>query len=124
MQFITFELLALFSARFVTNLAYDPTSSLSSFMSGLWGSVIPISPNAISHPNIVVTTVAPASAISAFSANIISDLSGGGVAPNAVQAAAITTLKAAAITAGIEWRDAANISLLPVALRPVVVPRT
>lgn len=121
LQFITFELLALFNTRFVTNLAYDPTSSVSSFMSGLWGSVIPVSPNAISHPNVVVTTVAPASAITVFGANLIYDLSGGGKSPNAIQAAAVATLKAQALAVGVPWRDASNIGPVPAALLPAPV---
>jgi len=111
------ELRALFNTNFITNLAYDPTTALANFFAGIWGNVIPVSPNVIQHPNIVISQVAISGAITTFAANMIIDLSGGvSGAATAVLAAEILTLQNQALASGVLWRDASNIGPIPLSL--------
>jgi hypothetical protein len=92
----------------MTALAYDPSVSIAGFMTGIWGAVIPVSPNAISHPNVVVSQVTIANAISTYGANMIMNLSSG-ISPNATLLSGIAALKSQALSSGVLWRDAGNL---------------
>lgn len=108
MSWLQSELGALFNARYMTALAYDPSVSIAGFLGGIWGVVIPVSPNAITHPNVVVSQVTIANAITVFGANMIMNI-GGGIAPNATLQSSISALQAQALSSGVLWRDAGNL---------------
>ena len=116
--FLVWELSALFNVRYLTNLAYDPASSIGGFFNGALTAVIPVSPNAITHPNVVVTTSTIPLAIIGFGADLIINLNGG-ISPNAVLQSEIATLQAQAFSSGVLWRDAANIGYEAVFPRPL-----
>jgi len=121
-DFLVWELSALFNAHYLTALAYDPAHSIAGFFDGALTAVIPVSPNAITHPNVVVSTVSTVNALAFFVPDMIICLSGG-LDPVDAAVSAIATLKTGAIADGVLWRDASNLGPgLPYPPQPVYAP--
>jgi hypothetical protein len=102
-DFLTFELAALLSAGLITSVNYEPTTAVAMFFDGTVSTVCPagVTPVAVRFAQ-VTTTFAIDSTLMVYHIN-------GGQNFNAATLAAIATIKAQAIAAGVLWRDACNL---------------